>query len=176
MKFFSQPIKIYAVFVPAFICIVFGLSGIGHCETPEFLSKREVTTSMFILGLSNDGPELTGLRLAYIPPEFQSRCWTHSADECKAVVQKAGSFVSTGPLPAKFYDVSISLSDGSARTKAVLASAAKKPVIANFLSSAQAGKHDHEFPTIERARKLRALVRWEGWTNGDGIKRVVDVP
>ena len=152
------------------------ISGIGHCENAEFLAKREVNTSMFILGFSNDGPELSGLYLAYIPPEFQSRCWTRSADECKAVVQKAGSFVSTGPLPAKYYDVSISLVDGSARSKAVLVAAAKNPVIANFLSSAEKGPHDREFPTIERSRKVRALVRWESWTNGDGIKRVVDVP
>lgn len=159
-----------------FVCTLFGLNGLGHCENPELLFKREVTTSMFILGLSHDGPELTGIHLAYIPPEFQSRCWTRSATDCKAMVQKAGNMTSTDPLPAKYYDVTVSLYDGSERTKAVLASAAKNSAVANFLSTAEKGPHEHDFPTIERAVKLRALVRWEGWTDGDGIKRVIDIP
>jgi hypothetical protein len=160
----------------AFIVNLFGMSGIGRCENAEFLFKREVTTSMFILGYSNNGPELTGLRLAYIPPEFQSRCWTRSAADCKALVQAAGNFSSTGPLPAKYYEVSVSREDGSDRAKTALDSAAKKPVVAKLMSNAEDGPHDHALPTIERAVKLRALVRWEGWTNGDGIKRVVSIP
>jgi hypothetical protein len=147
----------------------------GEPGGDQFLEKREVTTSMFIAAIVHDGPELTGLQLVYIPPELQSRCWKKSLDQCASIVRNAAGMQTGGPLPAKLYDVWVTRQDASVRSQAVLA-AAKNKFIENFLSTAEKGPHEYYLPTIERHVKLRALVRWECWTNGDGIHGVLDIP
>ena len=126
------------------------------------LDTQTLAARLYVTAAAFDGPELTGVELAWLPASVEEGCRGLSLRECRLLKPAAGS------APTRVLTGWVTKHDRSAESRPALA------VLGKRLPGRAEGWRNRslelQHPTVQLARSVKGRITWERWTNGENFR------
>lgn len=144
-------------------------SAVGPGENVQPLQQKTWTLTLYVVGFGRaDAGHLTGLHLAWIPPEIEYTCLGHQLSFCQKLPQERRYDIDA-KSPSHLLTEWVSLE--RAQDKKIINKAGGMKLIRR-LSADYRGSQPELF--VEKSNRVKALVQWTLWPNGESF-RVLDL-
>ncbi len=138
----------------------------------EKIEEKELIVSLYVMSIGFESSKLTAVEFIWVPSYLENQCLGKSYISCRDLEVSFNLKNSNAPLsryPTRISDAWVGETYSSIlpSNEEILRNMSNKKYVKDVLTHSEG---EHHFNLIASERKVRALVHWERWTNGEGFK------
>jgi len=168
---------LYVICAAVALCFLFrNLSATPVGKSVQLLRERELSVELYVVTVHSIFTELRGAELVWVPDYAAKQCLGKSYQECQRLSSEEGlkgKRALKKECPTQILSTWVSLGDIGVfpENKKILERLSRVPFIRKAIE-----QHEGQYSLgeISADKKIRAIVRWQLWQNGEHF-RVIKV-